>query len=136
MAWEDEIMIKILKKIVRSAERQYDNNTATAASYQSIASSIKKYGLTMSEIDILPEKEFSDLDVRKVILQIITDLRYSENIWYDYNDSTEASYDSMYLSMIMNIIREHEYASDLHNMSTRSISTRTYFQIIKEYGLK
>ena len=129
-------MIKILKKIVRSAERQYDNNTATAASYQSIASSVKKYGLTMSEIDILPEKEFSDLDVRKVILQIITDLRYSENIWYDYNESTEASYDSMYLSMIMNIIREHEYASDLHNMSTRSISTRTYFQIIKEYGLK
>ena len=128
-------MLVLLKAIVRAVEKQYYDNSATVESYECVRKSVEKYNTTMSEIDILPEQELAALDAKKIILQIITDLRYSMYTWFFMNDDMNASYDSMYLTMIYGLMRKSKIKEFSTITSAKELTTKEYVDQIKENNL-
>ena len=95
---------KILQEICGGICSYYENNKDSYEAYDTFESAIRKYGVEPLEIrlDVVSE----DLDFKKIILQILIDLRRARYIDQHYDES-DAVYDAFFLREISDIIKKN-----------------------------
>ena len=123
---------KLLQTISTKLYFYYKGNQESYEAYDSVACAIKKYNTDILEICLGSETQ--GLDYKKILLQIIFDLRFSRDLDLDY-DPAAAAYDYYYLMMIMEIIKEENNEFYDEFGSTHAIDYPQYEALCKEYHL-
>ena len=129
---------KILRSVLAAADRLYASNEDTYESYDNVKSAVAKYCDNWYDITfgILIDK---DIDCKKIIWQIILDLRFSRNTESLYGSASDSMSDAHYLNEITSVI---EKATDEFNtpgfdfILTSGIDAEEYTKSVKELGLK
>lgn len=100
----------------------------------SVASAIQKYGTDMDKVAL----KSADVDHKKMIWQILIDLRFARGTDYDY-DMESYRNDTVALQKITSFLEEHttefcREGSEVIDIS--ELDNQEYLELIEKYGLK
>ena len=122
----------ILQKVANELCSYYEFNKNSYEAYDSFVCAIKKHNTDTTELRLNVGSD--DLDYRKILIQIITDLRFAK--WIDLGyDEESAGYDSFFLRKIMEIISKEDEKIYDEFFGTCAISYEEYRKVCEEYGL-
>ena len=128
---------KILADVLAKADELYRTNENTYESYDNVKKAVEKYNVRWTEITF-GLKTDKDIDCKKIIWQIILDLRFSRNTESLYGNSSDSQSDAQYLHEITEVIEKStdEFNSPaLGCIAVTGIDNSEYQQEIKEKGL-
>ncbi|MBR5595887.1 MAG: hypothetical protein IKW30_00575 [Lachnospiraceae bacterium] len=122
----------LLQKILNKLSAYYEFNKESYDSYDTVKCSINKYNADILELCMNLGSD--DLDYRKILIQIIFDLRSARDANLDY-DASLAVYDALFLQEIMEVLM-HENEEFYNEFgSTYAIKYKEYEALCKEYNL-
>ena len=129
---------KILAKVLEKADELYRINDSTYESYDNVKCAVAKYNVSWTGITfgLITDK---DVDCKKIIWQILLDLKFSRNTESLYGSASDSMSDANYLSKIADVIEnitDEFNAPALGFISTSGIDAEEYTKKVKELGLK
>ncbi len=128
---------KILAKVLAKADELYNANENTYESYDNVKKAVSKYNVHWYEITF-GLKTDADIDCKKIIWQIILDLRFSRNTESLYGNPSDSQSDAQYLHELTAVIEKYtdEFnSSALGYINVSGIDNDKYQKEIKEKGL-
>ncbi len=126
---------KLASDVVKKATYMLMNDKTLKPTVRTMEESIEKYGVKLSAVEI--ELAGDDVDYKKMLWQIITDLRLSANSNYDYDMEAYHNDDNM-LHEITSIIEKQTDEFNQENLGFINISRidcDDYEEISKEKDL-
>lgn len=126
---------KLASDVVKKATYMLMNDKTLKPTVRTMEESIEKYGVKLSAVEI--ELAGDDVDYKKMLWQIITDLRLSANSNYDYDMEAYYNDDNM-LHEITSIIEKQTDEFNQENLGFINISRidcDDYEEISKEKDL-
>lgn len=122
----------LLQKIISKLNNYYEFNKESYDAFDTVKCAIKKYNADILELRM--DVSSDDLDYKKILIQIIFDLRFARDIDLDY-DASLASYDAFFLREIMEVVMDEN--EDFYNEfgSTYAINYKEYEALCQEYNL-
>ena len=122
----------LLKKVVFMLNEYYEFNKEAYDAFDTVECAIKKYNTDVQELRM--DVSSDDLDYKKMLIQIIFDLRFARDTDLDY-DASLASYDAYFLREIMWLLQEENEEFYNEFGSTYAINYKEYEALCKEYNL-
>lgn len=127
---------KLASEVVKKATYMLMNDKTLQPTVRTMEESIEKYGVKLTEVEL--ELAGDDVDYKKMLWQIITDLRLSSNSNYDY-DMEAYHNDNNMLHEITSIIEKETDEFNQENLGFINISRINcddYEEISKEKDLQ
>lgn len=124
----------LAREVAVIAKNVYYRNKSAYDAYDSVKCAIAKYGV---EIDKVSLGIAGDIDYKKLIRQIIIDLRFAKDMDIDYDRDLYYA-DCLMLSEITDYLEKQtdEFCMPGSTLICESCLNRTeYLEAIKEYGL-
>lgn len=126
---------KLAQEVVNLVKNLYYANKSMHDAYDSVVCALKKYNTDINKVSL---NIAGDIDYKKLIWQIIIDLRFAKGTDYDFDNELYRS-DCTMLSEISYLIRNKtdEFCMDGSTLIDISMVTRQeYLDLIEQYELK
>lgn len=125
---------KIVREIVLKVNQRATINKNTIGSFYTVKNSIEKYGADIQEIELGVLDD--TVDYKKMIRQIILDLRFSQYTESMYGSAEDSRYDAYYLGDVARIVMEKTDEFNVGDVLEISPLNRDeYLDEIKKYNL-